>query len=202
MITVATRDINQVLRKNTSSIELECAFKILELSIDKKAVIFNINKELKAFTNSQVHYAIQALILLGLVTYKRVGRKLSIHCINSKSAKTIIENKETLSFKSEIKTLHELMSITQCEALEVLNIVLDDILEDGIAVVNVRELCRENSFEVVTVRMLLKYLKIAGVIESSKQSNDGTTIKITNEKGFKYIVNKAKERLDRLWREE
>ncbi len=191
MITVSTRDINQVLRLNTGEIELRCALYILNISSKSKSVCLNINKELGEFSGAQVHYVMRVLILLGLITYKKEKHKIRINCINLKNVKSILQNKETLSDKCEVKSLHKLITISQCEAIE----VLQDYVDVESRMVNIRKICRENYFAVRIVRVLLKYLKIANVIECESYGNYGSKIRVINQQAFNYIVKKGVQRL-------
>ncbi len=191
MITVSTRDINQVLRLNTSEIELRCALYILNISSKSKSVCLNINKELGEFSGAQVHYVMRVLILLGLITYKKEKHKIRINCTTLKNVKSILQNKETLSDKCEVKSLHKLITISQCEAIEVLR----DYVDVESRMVNIRKICRENYFAVRIVRVLLKYLKIANVIECESYGNYGSKIRVINQKAFNYIVKKGVQRL-------
>lgn len=91
--------------------------------------------------------------------------------------------------------LNNLISITQCEALE----VLASALTEKTPMMNICKLSRDNYFKPVVISTLLKYLSISGVLEVERYQRIGTKITILDDVAFKFIVKKASMRINAAW---
>ena len=190
------RDINRDLRENVSEIELKCALTMLRLAVDKGEVPLVIKEHFKEFTGTQVHYITRILVIYGLIVSKKSGREIYIECVDNVNAKNILEDKPAPSSSCVVGDFHNLITVTQCEALE----VLESTLKNKATIINIRELSRDNYFEASTVRRLLKYLKVSGIIEIKKYKDIGSKITVIDGVMFKIIVKRATKRINDLWK--
>ncbi len=189
------RDLNNVLREKISKVELKCILTILELTVDKGEVALAVKENFKEFTGHHVCDMTRLLVMCGLIVSRKVGLGTYLTCVDNENARNILENKPALTAVCVLDDFHNLISITQCEALE----VLASALTEKTPMMNICELSRDNHFKPVVMSTLLKYLSVSGIIDVERYKRIGTKITILDDVMFKYIVKKVTMRINAEW---